>query len=74
MTTFKMFLSLCLLFQLISAQTETEPEYSSLNQPDARVLAEETEPLFGCVYTCTRTGTATDASSICSATHVTLSL
>jgi len=38
------------------------------------VKAANQDSIFGCIYTCTRLGTATDTSSVCSATHVTIDL
>jgi len=70
----KILVLLCLLFQLISARTELDSDASTTNEDTFRMTATDPDPLFGCIYTCTRTGTATDASSICSATHVTVNL
>jgi len=72
MKYWKTLFALCLLLPVISTKTDTQ--VSSASQGQNRMAAQESGPLFGCIYTCTRTGTATDASSICSATHVTVTL
>jgi len=74
MKSYQILILLCLLFQLISARTELDSDSSATNEDTNRITAADPDPLFGCIYTCTRTGTATDASSICSATHVTVNL
>ena len=72
MKYWKILFALCLLLPIISSNTDTY--LSTASQDQNRMMAQEAGPLFGCIYTCTRTGTATDASSICSATHVTVTL